>query len=80
MTLRAQQICVLNKVPNRNDATGVANNVRLTIMGAIQFSMVPVYTCIQSLCRKVDLPEMRDNDMKTAKVYADGNKHCPGKE
>ena len=31
---------MLNEVPNRNDATGVVNNVRLTTMGAIQFSMV----------------------------------------
>ena len=23
---------------------------------------------------------MRDNNMKTRKVCADGNKHCPGKE
>ena len=32
---------VLNEAPNRNDATGLANtgNVRLTTMGAIQFSI-----------------------------------------
>ena len=33
---------VLNEAPNRNDATGVENNVRLTTMGAKQFSMVAV--------------------------------------
>ena len=34
---------VLNKVPNRNDATGTPNNVHLTTMGAKQFSMAAVY-------------------------------------
>ena len=29
---------MLNEAPKRNDATGVANNVRLTTMGTIQFS------------------------------------------
>ena len=62
---------VLSNAPNRNDATGVTNNVRLTTMGAIQISMAAVYT---------DLPEIRDNDTKTTKVCADGNNHCPGKE
>ena len=33
---------MLNEAPKRNDATGVANNVRLTIMGTIQFSMEAV--------------------------------------
>ena len=37
---------VLNEVANRNDATGVANNVRLTTMGAIQFSVAAVYLVI----------------------------------
>ena len=68
---------MLNEAPNRNDATGVANNVRLTTMGAIQFSMAVVYLVI---IQKTDLPEMRDNNTKTTKVCADGNKHCPGKE
>ena len=30
---------VLNEVPNSNDATDVGNNVRLTAMGAQQFSV-----------------------------------------
>ena len=68
---------MLNEAPNRNDATGVANNVCLTTMGAIQFSLTAVYLVT---IQKVDLPEMRDNDTKTVKVGADGNKHCPGKE
>ena len=38
MTLYARSKYVLNEAPNRNDATGLANNVRLTTMGAIQFS------------------------------------------
>ena len=50
---------VLNDAPKRNDATGITNNVRLTTMGTIQFSMAAVYT---------DLPEIRDNDTKTTKV------------
>ena len=58
---------------------GVANNVRLTTMGAKQFSMADVYIQ-QSSHRKVDLPEMRDNNTKTRKVCTDGNKHYPGKE
>ena len=66
---------MLNEAPNRNDAMGIENNVRLTTMGAKQLLMVAVY----SSYRKVNLPEMRDNDTKTAKVRADGNKHCPGK-
>ena len=37
---------VLNEVPNRNDAMGVANNVRLITMGAVQFSMAAVYLII----------------------------------
>ena len=56
-------------------AMGVENNVRLTTIGAKQLSMVAVW----SSHRKLNLPEMRDNDTKTAKVRADGNKHCPGK-
>ena len=71
---------MLNKAPNRNDAMGLANNVCLTTMGTIQFSMVPVYLVIIQKKEKVDLPEMRDNDTKTTKVRADGNEHCPGKE
>ena len=31
-------------------------------------------------CRKVELPEMRDNDTKTIKVCVDGNEFCPRKE
>ena len=37
---------VLNEAPNRNDAMGVANNVRLTTRGAIQFSVAAVYLVI----------------------------------
>ena len=69
---------VLNEVPNRNDAMGLANNVRLTTMGATQFSMAPVYLIIIQKSRLT-----RDegyNDMKTTKVHADGNKLCPEKE
>ena len=39
MTLYARSKYVLNEAPNRNDATGLANNMRLTTMGAIQFSI-----------------------------------------
>ena len=67
---------VLNESPNSNDAICVRNNVRLTAMGAQQFSMA----AIQPSCRKADLPETRDNDTITRKVRADGNKLCPGKE
>ena len=45
-------------------------------MGAQQFSMA----AIDPSCRKSDFPEMRDNDMITRKVCADGNKVLPGKE
>ena len=31
-------------------------------------------------CRKVDLPETRDNDTITRKVCPDGNKLCLGKK
>ena len=34
---------VLNEVPNCNEAMSVANNVRLTNMGAQQFSMTAIY-------------------------------------
>ena len=67
---------VLNKAPNSNDATHVGINVRLTAVGAQQFSMAT----IKPSCRKADLPETRDNDMITRKVRVDGNKLCPGKE
>ena len=60
---------MLNEAPNSNDATSVGNNVRLTAMGAPQFSMAAIYPS----CRKADLPETRDNDMITKKVRADGN-------
>ena len=33
---------VLNEVPNNNDAIHVVNNMRLTTMGAQQFSMVAI--------------------------------------
>ena len=69
---------MLNDVPNRNDATGVANNVCLTIMGTKQLSMATVYLVIIQKNRLIR--DERDNDMKTTKVHADGNKHCPGKE
>ena len=68
---------MLNEVPNRNDATGLANNVRLTTMGTTQFSMAPVYLVIIQKSRLTR--DERYNDMKTAKVRADGNKLCPGK-
>ena len=72
---------ILNKVPNYNDVTSVANsilnevpnsndvnNLCLTTMGAQQFSMAAIY----SSCRKADLPEMRDNDTITRNVSVDG--------
>ena len=61
---------VLNEAANSNDATCVANNVYLTIMGTQQFSMA----VIQLSYKKANLPEMRDIDKITRKVYADGNK------
>ena len=67
---------MLNEAPNGNDAMCVAKNVRLTTMGAQQFSMA----AIQPSCRKANLPEMRDNDIITRKVCADGNILCPEKE
>ena len=67
---------VLNEAPITNDATRLVNNMRLTIMGAEQFSVA----AIQPSCKKVDLPETRDYDTKTRKVHADRNKLCPGKE
>ena len=39
----ANNYYVLNEAPNRNDAMGVENNVRLTTTGTKQFSMVAVY-------------------------------------
>ena len=68
---------MLNEAPNSKDAMRVANNMRLTTMGAQKFSMVAIQL---ASCRKVDLPEMRDNDTKTIKVCVDGNKLCSGKE
>ena len=52
---------MLNRAPNRNDATGVANNVCLTTMGAKQFTVAIVYLVI---IQKINLPKMRDNDTK----------------
>ena len=37
---------MLKEVPNRNGATGIANNMHLTTMGAKQFSMAIVYLVI----------------------------------
>ena len=42
---------MLNEAPNRNDATGIANNVCITTMGAIQFSMAAVYLVIIQINR-----------------------------
>ena len=42
---------MLNEAPNRNDAMGIANNVRLTTMGTIQFSMAAVYLVITKQSR-----------------------------
>ena len=67
---------VLNEAPNSNDATRVGNNVRLTAMGAQQFSMVAILPS----CRKADLPEIRDNDTITRMARADGNRHCIRKQ
>ena len=39
MTLYACSKYVLDEAPNRNDATRLANNVRLTTMGTIKFSV-----------------------------------------
>ena len=33
---------MLNEIPNSNDVTHVVNNVRLTTMGAQQFSMAAI--------------------------------------
>ena len=40
---------MLNKAPNRNDVMGVVNNVRLTIMGAKQFSMAVMYRAWENI-------------------------------
>ena len=40
-------------------------------------SMVAI---LPASCRKADLLQMRDSDMKTIKVPVDGNKLFPGKE
>ena len=45
-------------------------------MDAQQF----LVAAIEPSCKKVDLPETRDNDMKILKVCMDRNKLCPGKE
>ena len=67
---------MVNEEPNSNDTMCTGNTVCLTAMSTQQFSMV----AIQPSCRKGDLPVTRDNDTKTTKVCADGNKLCPGKE
>ena len=60
---------MLNDRRNSNDATQVGNNVRLTAVGAQQFSMAAILPS----CREADLPETRDNDMIARKVCADRN-------
>ena len=65
----------LKEVPNSNDAMHIGNNVRLTALDIQQFPMV----AIEPSCRKADLSKVRDNDMITRKVHANGNKLCPGK-
>ena len=68
---------VLNEAPNGNDAKHVANNVCLNTIETQQFSVAAIQA---ASCRKVDLPEMRDNDMKIIKIRVYGNKLFPGKE
>ena len=65
------------KAPNSNEAICVVNNMHLTTKGAQQFLMAAIQP---ASCRKVDLPEMRDNNMKTIKVSVDGNNLQPQKE
>ena len=71
---------MLNELPNNNDATRVGYHVRLTAVGARQFSMEWWLYTHHAEKPPHDLPETRDNDMITRKVRADGNKLCPGKE
>ena len=66
MTLCVPLILLMRRL-TANNATCKANNVRLTTMDAQQFSMAAIYPSY----RKADLPETRDNDTKTRKVYAD---------
>ena len=67
---------MLNEAPNSNNAMRIENNVRLTAVGAQQFSMVVIWPS----CRYANLSETRDNDTIRRKVCAHGNKLCLGKE
>ena len=66
---------VFNEAPNSNDATRVGINVRLTAVGAQQFSVATTWRS----CRKADLPETRDNDTITRKVRANEINFALGK-
>ena len=65
---------VLNEAPNNNDIMCLVNNVHFTTMGVQQFSLLHSHHAE----KPTYVPEMRNNDMKTRKVYADGG--CSGKE
>ena len=69
---------MLNEVPNSNDAVHVGNSVCLTTVDTQQFSMAAIYS--HHAEKATYVPEMRDNDMITRKVYVDGNKLYPRKE
>ena len=84
---------MLNKTPNNNDVTCVANIVLNEVPNSNDATWVAnnvhlttmgtqpfSMAVIDPSCRKADLPETRDNDTITRKVCADGNKVCPWKE
>ena len=60
---------MLNETPDSNDAKRRVNNVCLTTMGAQHFSMAAILPS----CRKANLPETRDNNIKRKKFCEDRN-------
>ena len=84
---------MLNKVPNNNDITRIANivlneapnsNDATCVTNNVRLTTMGTQqfsmVAISPSCRKANLPEMRDNDTKTRKVHVGRNKLCPVKE
>ena len=76
--------CVLNKVPNNNDVTRVANielneapysNDTMSVGNNVRLTAMGTQhfsmAAIQPSCRKADLPETEDNNMITRKVLCE---------
>ena len=65
-------------MPNNNDAMCITYNCAINYHR--HSTILNGGYLVHDHAEKGNLGNRRDNDIKTRKVHADGNKHCPGKE